>query len=95
MRAAALMSDSAGDIQKIIAGIEYKRGDKVRLKLSGRGTDAMDLLMDDKIATIEIFFTDYEDNLHVAVTLDDDPGQEMRRDLGLYLYFKPNEIELI
>lgn len=95
MRAASLMMDQAGDTKKIIDGIEYKRGDKVRLKLSGRGTDAMDMMMDNKIATIEIMYTDYEDNLHIAVTLDEDPGQEIRRDLGLYLYFKPNEIELI
>lgn len=93
MRAAGLMNDTAGDNIKIINGIEYRKGDKVWLRLGKRRTDAIDLLMDNKIATIEIIYTDYEDQFHMAVTLDDDPAQEMRRDLGLYLYFKPDEVE--
>ena len=95
MRAAGLMNDAAGDTIKIIDGIEYRKGDKVRLKLGQRRTDAIDMLMDNKIATIEIIYTDYEDKFHIAVTLDDDPAQDLRHDLGLYLYFKPDEIELI
>ena len=95
MRAAALMNDTAGDTIKTINGIEYQKGDKVWLRLGKRRTDAIDLIMDNKIATIEIIYTDYEDQLHFAVTLDDDPAQEMRRDLGLYLYFKPDEVEKI
>lgn len=95
MRAAGLMNDTAGDSVKIIDGIEFRKGDKVRLNLGQRRTDAIDMLMDKKIATIEIIYTDYEDKFHIAVTLDDDPGQDIRRDLGLYLYFKPDEIEPI
>ena len=95
MRAAGLMNDTAGDTIKTINGIEYRKGDKVWLRLGKRRTDAIDLLMDNKIATIEIIYTDYEDQFHMAVTLDDDPAQEMRRDLGLYLYFKPDEVEKI
>jgi hypothetical protein len=29
------------------------------------------------------------------VTVDDDPGQELMRDIGRYLYFKPLEVEVI
>jgi hypothetical protein len=29
------------------------------------------------------------------VTVDDDPGQELMRDIGRYLYFKPAEVEVI
>jgi hypothetical protein len=27
------------------------------------------------------------------VTVDDDPGQDLMRDIGRYLYFKPDEVE--
>ncbi len=95
MRAAGLMNDTAGDTIKIIDGIQYRKGDKVRLRLGQRRSDAIDMLMDNKIATIEIIYTDYEDKFHLAVTLDDDPGQDMRRELGLYLFFSPDEVEHI
>jgi len=29
------------------------------------------------------------------VTVDDDPGQELMRDIGRYLYFKPTEVEVV
>ncbi len=95
MRAAGLINDTAGDTIKIINDILYRKGDKVRLRLGQRRSDAIDMLMDSKIATIEIIYTDYEDKFHLAVTLDDDPGQDMRRELGLYLFFSPDEVEHI
>ena len=27
------------------------------------------------------------------MTVDDDPGQDIMRDIGRYLYFKPDEVE--
>lgn len=93
MRAASAMGDAPGDTLKIINGIEYRKGDKVRLRLGQRRADATDILMDKRIATIEIIYTDYEDNIHIAVTIDDDPGQEMRREFGLYLFFSPQEVQ--
>ena len=29
------------------------------------------------------------------MTVDDDPGQQLMRDIGRYLYFKPDEVELV
>ena len=95
MRSPNLMNDAPGDNSRIIDGIEYHKADKVRLMLGRRRSDTMDILMDNKIATIETIYTDYEDQVHLAVTLDDDPGQEMKRELGLYLYFIPGEVQLI
>ena len=36
-----------------------------------------------------------EDGVHIAVTVDDDPGQELMRDIGRYLYFKPDQVEVV
>ena len=33
-------------------------------------------------------------SVHLCVTVDDDPGQELMRDIGRYLYFKPTEVEV-
>ena len=49
----------------------------------------------DRRATIERIYRDYEDGVHIAVTVDDDPGQELMRDIGRYLYFKPAEVEVV
>lgn len=92
MRSPNVINDAPGDTVKIVDGIEYRKGDKVKLNLGKRLSDSMDMIMDNKIATIEIIYTDYDDGIHIAVTIDDDPGQEMKRELGLYLYFSTDEI---
>ena len=46
-------------------------------------------------ATIERIFTDYDGQTHLGVTIDDDPGQELMRETGRYLYFFAEEVEVI
>lgn len=69
-------------------------GDRVRLRPKAGG-DIMDLALKDKVAIVEAIEKDFEDRVHVAVTLLDDPG----RDLGLgrfpghRFFFSPDEVE--
>jgi len=95
MRTSDAMGNAPGEVVKIVNGILYSKGDKVRLKLGQRRSDASDMLIDGRIATIEIIHTDYDDKVHIAVTMDDDPGQDMLRDLGIYRFFSPAEVEHI
>ena len=95
MRAPGAMGDTPGEVVKMVDGILYSKGDKVRLKLGQRRSDAADMLLNGRIATIEIIHTDYDDKVHIAVTMDDDPGQDMLRDLGIYRFFSPDEVEHI
>jgi hypothetical protein len=95
MRAPGAMGDTPGEVVKMIDGILFSKGDKVRLKLGRRRSDAADILLNGRIATIEIIYTDYEDKIHFAVTMDDDPGQDLLRDLGIYRFFSPDEVEHI
>ena len=95
MRTSDAMGNTPGEVVKIVNGILYSKGDKVRLKLGQRRSDASDMLIDGRIATIEIIHTDYDDKVHIAVTMDDDPGQDMLRDLGIYRFFSPVEVEHI
>lgn len=89
------MNDAPGEIFRIVDGIEYRKGDTVRLTLGRRRSDAMDMLLENKLATIEIIYIDYEDKVYLAVTINDDPGQDMARELGRYLFFSPDEVEII
>lgn len=59
-------------------GVKLRAGDRVRL-WPRPGADIMDLALNGKVATIEAIEQDYENNIHLAVVIDDDPG----RDLGL------------
>ena len=71
-------------------------GARVRLRPKSGG-DIMDIALKDKIAVVEAFERDFEDRIHVAVTLIDDPG----RDLGAAgfpghrFFFSQEEIEPI
>jgi hypothetical protein len=87
-------ADVAGEPQIVVDGLTYRRGAKVRLR-PGFGRAPQDSVWDGRVATIERIYRDYEDGYHVAVTVDDDPGQELMRDIGRYLYFKPGEVEVL
>ena len=46
-------------------------------------------------ATIERIYSTTTTASTSCVTVDDDPGQELMRDIGRYLYFKPAEVEVL
>jgi hypothetical protein len=78
-----------------IAGVAVTKGSKVRLRpgeVAGRRTDAQDLFLVGMQATVEGVFLDVDGEQHVAVLLDDDPGAELQRAQGRFLYFHPDEV---
>lgn len=77
-----------------VQGIEIKTGDRVRLK-PRQGGDIFDLALAGKTATIEAIEQDYENNIHLAVIVDDDPGRDMGflRQPGHRFFFTPEEVE--
>ena len=95
MRATGLRDDTPGEVVKAIDGVLYSKGDKVKLNLGKRRSDTSDLFLNGRIATIEVIHTDYDGVVHIAVTIDDDPGQDLQKELGMYLFFRPEEVELI
>jgi hypothetical protein len=81
-----------GEDSIVVDGVRFRRGDHVRLR-PGEGRNAQDHLLTGRSATIERIYLDYADSVHLCVTVDDDPGQDIMRDIGRYLYFKPEEVE--
>lgn len=79
--------------EAVVAGDQtFRRGGHVVLR-PGPGRAATDHLLQGRSATIERIYIDYDDGVHLCVTVDDDPGQQLMREIGRYLYFKPDEVE--
>jgi hypothetical protein len=78
----------------MVDGIEIKPGSRVRLR-PRKGGDIFDLALAGKIAVIERIDQDYEDRIHLAVTIEDDPGRELAGDhvLGHRFFFATDEVE--
>jgi len=76
-----------------VNGTEIRKGSRVRL-LPREGGDILDLALADRLAVVEAIEEDAEGKLHVAVTLDDDPGRDLgeARFLGHRFFFGIDEI---
>src|ERR1700722_436788 len=82
-------------LERIAAhGVELKPGDHVRLQPLGRA-DIFDIALEGKLATIVSIEQDFENRIHLAVTIDDDPGQDLGRDgkPGHRFFFGVEEVE--
>lgn len=78
----------------LVNGIAVRQGDRVRLRPRAGG-DIFDLALAGKIAIVEAIEQDYEDKIHFAVVLEDDPGRDlgMLRQPGHRFFFSPEEVE--
>jgi hypothetical protein len=76
-----------------VEGVELRKGSRVLLRPHPEG-DIMDLALAGKVAFIEAVEQDYEDRIHLAVTLEDDPGRDLGADriLGHRFFFSPEEV---
>lgn len=86
------LPDFPGHTEVTSAGFTFRRGDRVRLHPQREG-DPIDHMVRGKTATIEKLMHDVDDRLYFAVTVDGDPGQELLRDTGRFLYFFEGEVE--
>jgi hypothetical protein len=77
-----------------VFGVTVKPGDRVRL-WPQKSADIMDMALKGKVAIVEAIERDFDDHLHVAVVLDDDPGRDlgMLRQPGHRFFFSPEEVE--
>ena len=77
-----------------VFGVDLRVGDRVRL-WPQKQADIMDMALTGKVAIIEAIDQDFDDQIHFAVVLDDDPGREfgMMRQPGHRFFFSPAEVE--
>jgi hypothetical protein len=69
-------------------------GDRVLLQPADDG-DIFDLALRGKTAVVEAIEQDLDDQLYLAVTVDDDPGRELGRlrKPGHCFFFRPEEVK--
>jgi hypothetical protein len=89
-----LVDPSAGQTEAVVDGVRFRRGDHVRLRPSP-DADLHARLLDGRSATIERVFVDYDGKMHLGVTIDGDPGQELMRETNRLLFFFAPEVEVI
>ncbi len=89
-----LLDPQAGEEHADVDGVRFCRGGKVRIR-PGPEADLHARMLDGRTATIERILIDYDGKTHLGVTVDDDPGQELMRDSGRYLFFFAPEVEVL
>ena len=90
----SLEPDSTG-IESVTAfGVPVRVGDRVRL-WPQKSADIMDMALKGQVAVVEAIERDFEDQVHLAVVLEDDPGRDlgMLRQPGHRFFFSPQEVE--
>jgi hypothetical protein len=76
-----------------VAGRRIARGSVVTLRPGIRRSDAQDMFLDGRAARVEAVLLDVDDTAYLAVSLTDDPDQDLRVAHGRFLYFSPDEVE--
>jgi hydrogenase maturation protease len=79
-----------------VDGVEVGRGSRVVLR-PGAGGDVFGQAMAGMLATVETIHQDLDGKVHLAVTLEDDPGRELGEDRrpGHRFFFSPDEVEAL
>ena len=75
-----------------IAGQSVGKGSRVRLRPAPH-RDTMDMFLADKVGLVTGVFESVDDEIFVALTVEDDPARDLHDWYGRYLYFRPDELE--
>jgi hypothetical protein len=76
-----------------IAGVEFRLGGRVRI-CPAETMDILDMALRGKTATIASIEQDFEDRIHLALTVDDDPGNDFGQAglPGHRFFFRPADV---
>ena len=76
-----------------IGGQQIGRGSLVRLRPGARRADAQDMFLVGRLAEVQAVLYDVDDNPYLAVSLADQPDEDLRIAHGRFLYFSADEVE--
>ena len=88
------LEDPPGEREVTYEGVTYRRGQKVILH-PPQDADVYDKMLNGRTATIHRLFLRVDDRLHLGVTIDDDPMQEILGESGRFLFFFSEEVEVV
>ena len=85
--------EKPGPESVVVEGTELRRGSRVLLRPGPRG-DVLDLALDGRVGVVEATEEDDTGEIHVVVTLEDDPGRELgeARFIGHRFFFRTDEV---
>jgi len=86
------VDNNPGEDRATVDGVTFLKGGKLLLK-PGTDRSVHDRMLDGRRATLERIYVDYDGRVHLAVTVDDDPGQPLMRETGRYLFFFADEVQ--
>jgi hypothetical protein len=76
-----------------IGGREVSRGSLVVLRPGARRADAQDMFLAGRLAEVQAVLHDVDDTPYLAVSLADQPDEDIRIAHGRFLYFMTDEVE--
>jgi hypothetical protein len=76
-----------------VDGVVFRRGGRVVVR-PGLEADLQARMLEGRTVTVERIYRDYDGRIHIGVALDE-PGQEILRETGRFLWFFPPELEVI
>ncbi len=86
------LDEVQGEREVAAAGSVVRLGDKIVLRPGTQG-DVYDKILHGRTATVERIYRGYDERIYLGVTVDDDPGQELLRETGRFLFFFADEVE--
>jgi hypothetical protein len=90
----AVADPSRGEDRVEADGKVFTRGGKVILR-PGPDADLHARMADGRTATVERVYVDLDGKVHLGVTIDGDPGQELMRETNRLLFFFAPEVEVL
>ena len=89
--ASGFLAPDEGTVE--IAGARIGKGSRVVLRPATGRSDAQDMFLAGRVASVQAILFDADETPHLAVTLDDDPGADVQISHGRYRYFRIDEVE--
>ena len=76
-----------------VDGVLFRRGGSVVVR-PGLDADLQARMLEGRSVTVERIYRDYDGRIHLGVSVDQ-PGQEIMRETGRFLWFFPPEVEVV
>jgi hypothetical protein len=76
-----------------VDGVTFRRGGRVVVR-PGVDADLQARMLEGRTVTVERIYRDYDGRVHLGVAVDE-PGHEVMRETGRFLWFFPPEVEVV
>jgi hypothetical protein len=90
---AAVRDPTRGLPEAEVDGVVFRRGARVVVR-AGIEADLQARMLEGRTVTVERIFRDYDGRVHLGVSVDE-PGHDVLRDTGRFLWLFPPEVEVV